>query len=150
MQSLTRINPLAYDQDFYEWTQQMAAAVRDGNWSALDVENLVEEIENLGKRDRRALKSRLEVLLMHLLKWQFQPDQRTGSWRGTLLEQRLRIQDLLADSPSLRHYLIELLEECHGNAVLLAAAETGLAIAIFPTECPYSLGQILDLDYFPL
>lgn len=137
---------IAYDQDFYTWTQQMAMALRQRNWTALDVENLAEEIESLGKRDRRALKSRLEILIMHLLKWQFQPDQRSGSWKSTITEQRLRIQDLLADSPSLRNYLCEILPESYQNARKLAADETGLSLDHFPDACSYSIEQLLEND----
>ncbi|WP_254013394.1 DUF29 domain-containing protein [Limnofasciculus baicalensis] len=136
-----------YNEDFYLWTQKMAVALRQGAVSALDMENLAEEIENLGKSDRRALKSRLEILLMHLLKWQFQPNRRSGSWQCTIIEQRLRIQDILTDSPSLKNYLISILPEAHHNAILLAAAETTLPLDLFPKDCPYSIKQILDIDY---
>ncbi len=138
-----------YDEDFYLWTQEMAVALRQGDFSALDRENLAEEIENLGKSDRRALKSRLEILLMHLLKWQFQPNRRSGSWQGTIIEQRLRIQDILTDSPSLKNYLISILPGATHNAILLAAAETTLPLDLFPKDCPYSIKQILDIDYLP-
>jgi hypothetical protein len=135
--------PAAYDQDFYTWTQQMAAALRQHNWEALDIENLAEEIEALGKSDRRAIKSRLEILIMHLLKWQFQPSQRSNSWKATVTEQRLRIQDLLSDSPSLKNYLLEILPEAYSNSRQLAADETGLALDVFPEACPYSGEQLL-------
>jgi hypothetical protein len=137
---------VAYDQDFYTWTQQMAAALRQHNWAALDVENLAEEIESLGKRDRRALKSRLEILILHLLKWQFQVSQRSNSWRTTITEQRLRIQDLLSDSPSLGNYLCQILLEAYKNGRQLAADETGLALDVFPDACPYSDEQLLKSD----
>ncbi|MFE4105559.1 DUF29 domain-containing protein [Almyronema epifaneia] len=138
--------PTPYDQDFYAWTQQMAAALRQQNWAALDIENLAEEIENLGKSDRRALKSRLEILIMHLLKWQFQPTQRSNSWKATITEQRLRIQDLLADSPSLKNYLNDTLPTAYRNAKRLAADETGLALSSFPETCAYSVEQLLEND----
>jgi hypothetical protein len=139
-------HPVAYDQDFYTWTQQMAVALRQQNWAALDIENLAEEIEALGKSDRRALKSRLEILLMHLLKWQFQPSHRSNSWKSTVTEQRLRIQDLLSDSPSLKNYLFEILPEAYKNSRQLASDETGLALDIFPEACPYSGEQLLTAD----
>jgi Domain of unknown function DUF29 len=138
--------PTAYDRDFYAWTQHMAIALRQRNWTALDIENLAEEIESLGKRDRRALKSRLETLILHLLKWQFQPSQRSGSWKSTMTEQRLRIQDLLDDSPSLKNYLFEILPEAYKNGRKLAADETGLELDVFPDFCPYSGDQLLEAD----
>lgn len=149
MQSADRLaapTPALYDQDFYTWTQQMAVALRQQDWTALDIENLAEEIESLGKSDCRALKSRLEVLIIHLLKWQFQADRRSGSWRSTITEQRLRIQDLLADSPSLKNYLLSVLSEAHKNARKLATDETELALEVFPEDCPYALEQLLEVD----
>jgi Domain of unknown function DUF29 len=138
--------PVAYDQDFYTWTQQMAIALRQQNWTALDIENLAEEIEALGKSDRRSLKSRLEILIMHLLKWQFQPSQRSNSWKSTITEQRIRIQDLLSDSPSLKNYLSEILPTAYQNGRQLAADETGLTLDTFPETCPYSDEQLLAAD----
>ena len=150
VEGLAATTSVSYDEDFYLWTEQMAVALRQGDFSALDRENLAEEIENLGKSDRRALKSRLEILLMHLLKWQFQPNRRSGSWRGTITEQRLRIQDILTDSPSLKNYLTSILPEAHHNAILLAAAETTLPLDVFPKDCPYTIKQILDINYLQL
>jgi Domain of unknown function DUF29 len=138
-----------YDRDFVGWTEQMVAALRQRDWAALDVENLIEEVEALGKSDRRAIKSRLEVVLMHLLKWQFQPKARCRSWQATILEQRLRIADILEDSPSLKKYLPTVLEAAYASVRQLASIETGLAVERFPVDCEYSIGQILDGEYLP-
>jgi hypothetical protein len=138
-----------YDRDFVGWTEQVVAALRQGSWMDLDVENLIEEVEALGKSDRRAIKSRLEVLLMHLLKWQFQPRARSRSWQATILEQRLRIAEILADSPSLKNYLPTVMVACFGAARKLAAIETGLPIATFPADCAYRLEELLDEAYLP-
>jgi Domain of unknown function DUF29 len=138
-----------YDQDFVGWTEQIVTALRQGNWAGLDIENLIEEVEALGKSDRRAIKSRLEVLLMHLLKWQFQPAQRCRSWEATILEQRMRIAEILEDSPSLKNYLPTIVEGCYGGARKLAAIETGLAIDEFPVDCGYAIGQVLNEDFLP-
>jgi Domain of unknown function DUF29 len=138
-----------YDQDFVGWTEQMVTALRQGNWAGLDIENLIEEVEALGKSDRRAIKSRLEVLLMHLLKWQFQPAQRSRSWEATILEQRMRIVEILEDSPSLKNYLPMVVEGCYRGARKLAAIETGLAIDEFPVDCEYTIGQLLNEDFLP-
>jgi hypothetical protein len=138
-----------YDQDFVGWTEQIALALRQGDWAGLDIENLIEEVEALGKSDRRAIKSRLEVLLMHLLKWQFQPVQRSRSWEATILEQRMRIAEILEDSPSLKNYLPTVVEGCYGGARKLAAIETGLAIDDFPVDCGYAIEQLLNEDFLP-
>lgn len=127
----------------------MAAALRSGNLAALDMANLAEEIESLGRRDRRELASHLVVLLHHLLKWQFQPDMRSGSWRGTLAEQWMRIRRLLQDSPSLRSVLDDSIDECYADAKVQASAETGLATNRFPVDCSYPIEPILSIEFLP-
>lgn len=127
----------------------MSLALKQRRWQDLDVDNLVEEIDSLGRSDRRALKSRLEVLLVHLLKWTYQADRRSNGWLATITEQRLRIQDLLTDSPSIKPYLQAEQAQCYANARKLAAAETGLDLATFPSVCPYSLTVILTDDFLP-
>jgi hypothetical protein len=145
------MNPVRslYDRDFVGWTEQVAEALRQENWAGLDVENLIEEIEALGKSDRRAMKSRLEVLLMHLLKWQFQPEMRSRSWEATILEQRMRIAEILEDSPSLKNYLPTVVEVGYAGARKLAAIETGIPIEQFPVDCEYTIEQMLDEAYLP-
>ncbi len=141
--------PDLYEEDFYLWTQRMAEALRSRNFDALNLENLLDEVESLGRSDRHALESRLTVLLMHLFKWQFQPGMRSGSWRGTLVEQRTRIRKLLQASPSLRSSLEESMDECYQDARLQAEAETGLAIVIFPEVCEYAIEEILSVEFLP-
>lgn len=102
-----------YDQDFYAWTQQQAELLRSGTWERLDIDNLVEEIESLGRQQRQELENRLGVLLGHLLKWRFQPDMRSRSRTATIREQRQQIQDLLDDNPSLKPYLQEAIIDHH-------------------------------------
>jgi hypothetical protein len=138
-----------YEEDFFRWTQMMADALRSGDLSQLDRGNLAEEIESLGRNDRRAIESRLTVLLMHLLKWQVQPEMRSGSWRGTIVEQRTRIRKLLQESPSLRSFFASAIDECYGDALVQAVAETGLPIAMFPIDCPYAIEAILNVDFLP-
>ncbi|MCU0568102.1 MAG: DUF29 domain-containing protein [Oculatellaceae cyanobacterium Prado106] len=139
---------LLYQQDFYQWTQQMAEALQHGHYEKLDLENLAEEIESLGRSEKRELRSRLQILLMHLLKWQYQPQRRSHSWQSTITEQRVQINGLLQDSPSLRPYLVEIFEDCYETARTLAAGETGMAIAHFPTSSLYSIEETLQLDYW--
>jgi hypothetical protein len=138
-----------YEQDFYQWTQEMAIALRAGQASALDWENLAEKIESLGKSDRRALQSRLVVLLLHLLKWKYQPEYRTGSWRATISEQRRQIRVLLEDSPSLRPYLLKCLEKCFEDGRRQASDETNQALKSFPQDCPFLETEILDEEFLP-
>ncbi|MCK6449416.1 MAG: DUF29 domain-containing protein [Alphaproteobacteria bacterium] len=138
-----------YDRDMYRWTRQQAKLLRAGKLSELDLENLAEEIESLGKRDRREIHSRLRLVLMHLLKWQFQPDKRTHSWRVTIITQHREIQDILEQSPSLRRSLIVRFTRTYGEAVRQAIEETRLPPGVFPASPPYTLDQALDPDFMP-
>jgi hypothetical protein len=142
----TKVQPL-YDRDFYAWTQQQAHWLRTGNWSQLDRDQLAEEIEDMGRSEKRELESRLEVLLMHLLKWQFQTNLRSRSWQLTLKEQRLRIERLLTENPSLKPILPTALEKAYPLATIAAERETGLSD--FPKTCPYGLADVLALEFLP-
>jgi len=144
-----RRNAAAYDEDFYAWTQEQARLLRTGQFSQIDVENVAEELESMGRSDKRELDSRLEVLLMHLLKWQVQPNLRPPSWRGTIREQRRRIEKLCRESPSLRPQVPHLIPDAYVEAREKAVEETGLAEAAFPTECPFTPEQILADDFLP-
>jgi hypothetical protein len=142
-------NSVAYDDDFFAWTQEQARLLRGGDLADIDAGNLAEEIESMGRSDRREIRSRLVVLLAHLLKWQFQPGGRTTSWSGTIVEQRHQIDLVIADSPSLRLAVAEALDDAFRRARSLAAAETDLAETIFPTACSYTPDQILSIDFLP-
>jgi hypothetical protein len=139
----------AYEVDFYAWTQQQAKLLQEQKWSSLDIPNLVEEIEALGRQERQELENRLGVLLGHLLKWEFQPDNRSRSWFAITREQHRRILRLLEKSPSLHPYLPEALEIAYQDALDLAVRETSMSYKTFPQECPYSLEQALDFEFFP-
>ena len=139
-----------YERDFYQWTRDQADLLRTGRLNALDVEHLVEELENMGARERRELTNRLKVLIAHLLKWQCQPQLRSRSWDATIQEQRLSLQDLLDDNPSLRPTLEDhQLHRAYRLGRLLAIKETNLEETTFPPECPYSVAQVLDEGYYP-
>ena len=140
-----------YDQDFYAWTQTTATLIRQGKWHEVDPEYVAEELESLGKRDRRELGSRLQVLLLHLLKWQGQPGRReySHSWYDTIIEQREQIQDLLADSPSLRPQLPALLAQRYLRARQKALNETALPDTGLPQTCPWTVEQLLDEAFWP-
>lgn len=139
----------AYNKDLVAWSDEQAAALRAGNWSALDIENISEEIAALGRNDARATRSHLAQLLMHLLKWEFQPGLRSNSWRVTITVQRDDIADLLDESPSLRGRLPEFMDKAWPRARKDAMLETGLPAAAFPIDCPYSIEQALDEAFFP-
>ena len=141
--------PTAYDADFFRWTQEQAAFLRNGEWSKLDVANLVDEVETLGRSEKHEIRSRMMVLVHHLLKWKYQPGGRCSSWRGTIVEQRKRIILALNENPSLNPYPDRVLADEHETARLKAAGETGLAEDMFPLACPFTIGQILDQRYYP-
>jgi hypothetical protein len=138
-----------YDSDFFEWTQRSAELIRQGRFSEADLEHIAEEIEDMGKRDRREVRSRLIVLIAHLLKWQLQPERRGPSWRETINEQRLQVSLVLDDSPSLRRAVNEELRLVYARAVRKARSETGLAADRFPSQCPYSEEDLLEGSFLP-
>ncbi|MBJ7899146.1 MAG: DUF29 family protein [Cyanobacteria bacterium RI_101] len=144
------MTPALYDADFNLWIEETAKSLKAGNFGALDLENLIEEIEAMGRSDKREIKTRLIVLLMHLLKCQYQPQKQTASWIATINEQRRQIKAVLKDSPSLKPYLQQELGDGYEDARKDAAKETGLPVAAFPPECPFTQEQILDPDYFPM
>jgi len=141
---------VGYEDDLFAWTQEQAALLRAHAHDGLDWENLAEEIESMGRRDRRELKSRIRVILLHLLKWQAQPDLRSAGWRNTLLTQRLEIEDLLQQSPSLRREGPALVRDVYASAVKEAVGETGLHAKTFPKTCTYEAADVLDEDYLPM
>jgi len=142
-------NAAAYDKDFYAWTFEQARLLRSGELAEIDAENLAEEIESMGRRDRHELESRMTVLLAHLLKWQAQPENRSTSWSGTIREQRRQIARKLRDSPSLRPVLNEVLAEIYVDAREDAAEETGVSETDFPAECPFTIGEVLSRSFRP-
>lgn len=138
-----------YDQDFYGWTQEQAALLKCGQLTALDITNLVEEIETMGRSEKRELQSRLMVLLVHLLKWKYQPVRRGRSWQLTIEEQRGNCFDVLEDSPSLKSKLDAILLKAYINARTTASRETGLDKNDFPASCPWTYEQIIDGSFYP-
>ena len=141
--------PNLYQQDFFLWLETTAQQLRNGQLHQLDLANLIEEIEDLGKREKRGVESNLEKLLMHLLKYKYQSEKRTNSWRYTIYEHRDRLQKAFADSPSLRNYFTEVFHRAYGKARQRAAIETGMEINSFPETSPFSIWETLDSDYLP-
>ncbi|MBD1858571.1 MULTISPECIES: DUF29 domain-containing protein [Leptolyngbya] len=138
-----------YETDFVQWIETTVEQLRSQNYSCVDWQNLIEEIEDMSRRERKSLKSNLVVILLHLLKWQHQPELRSGSWRGSIREHRRRVNDDLKDSPSLIPYFQEVFAECYANAREQAADETGLPLETFPVNCPYFPEQVLNSEYLP-
>jgi len=138
-----------YQQDFYQWTQEQAGHLKAGRLSGLDIENLIEEIEAMGRSEKRALDSRLTVLLMHLLKWKYQPIYRGRSWELTIKGQRLKVQSLIKDNPSLKPQLSTLIGSAYESARIDASQETGIDETQFPETCPWPFEQIIDSSFFP-
>ena len=138
-----------YEKDFYAWTMETAKALRQQDFSNIDIEHLIEEIESVGASERRELESHLEVLLVHLLKWQYQPSLRGKSWELTIKEQRRKVTRRLRQTPSLKSKLDEMVSDAYGDAWLCAQKETGLSEDCFPKTCPYSIDQILNDEFYP-
>jgi hypothetical protein len=141
--------PTSYQTDVSAWANEQAMFLRSGNLTALDVGHLAEEMEAMSAKEKRELRNRLAVLLMHLLKWQFQPSRRSDSWTTTMFEQRLNIHDIIEDSPSLSGVLEERFDGAYHLAANQAAKETGLSVHIFPKACPYALADVLSDDWLP-
>jgi hypothetical protein len=138
-----------YDADFAEWTRRNAELLRSGRVAEADLAHIAEEIEDMGKRERRSLFSRTERLIEHLLKWQYQPDRRGGSWRRTIVMQRQGIARLLAENPSFRITLGEVVAEAYRSAAQITAVTIDCSRETFPEACPYTLNQLLDDSFLP-
>lgn len=138
-----------YKIDFYHWALHNAQLLKEGKFSELDVEHLIEELEDRGN-NRPELASRFMVLIGHLLKWEYQPNHRSSSWEGSINEQRLQINWLIQDKPSLKPNLLPAITKAYPQAVKLAAKDTKLPQTQFPQECPYTLEQLLDEDFYPV
>lgn len=138
-----------YDRDFAAWAFEQARLLRAGNVSEADIEHIAEEIESMGKAEKRELVSRLTVLLLHLLKWQFQPGRRGASWEISIANNRDQLEVHLSDNPSLRSGLPAALEQAYRYALREAVGETGLSRKTFPERVPWTFGQIMDADFWP-
>jgi hypothetical protein len=138
-----------YERDFYLWLEQQAARLREGRLEELDVTNLLAEIEDMGRSEKRAIEGKLVVLLTHLLNYRFQPDHRSSSWRGSIVAQRRRLRKLLRESPSLLPIARGMFPECYADSCEQAVAESGLSADSFPAEPPFTFEQALDPKYLP-
>ncbi len=146
-----------YEQDFNLWIHQQINLLKLGNTQDIDIEHLILELADMGKSHLRELNSRLIILITHLLKWQFQLTQLSSqwieytgkSWSDTIIEQRTQVDLLFEDMPSLRRELADAIRKIYPKAIILAMKETGLSKSIFPIDCPYSIDQLLDIDFYP-
>jgi len=138
-----------YETDYLQWIETTVEKLRSQDYSNIDWENLIEEIESMGRSERKSIRSNLIVVLIHLIKWQFQPELRSRSWQSSIFEHRRRINDDIKDSPSLKPYLQEVFDQCYSDAVKQASIETGLHIQVFPQLCPYTSIEVLDSNFLP-
>ena len=139
---------MKYDTDLYEWTIEQAGALRRRAVNELDYDNLAEEIESVGRSERREIRSRLEFLLIHLLKWHYQPAKQSESWRASVSQARQRIEDVLSDNPSLRSFPAEALPSAYRLAILDRAIRR-LEIMHLPEACPGTIEEVLRDDFWP-
>lgn len=149
IQSPETKTPNLYEQDYLLWIETTLAQLRQGRLSELDLANLIEEIEDMGNSQKLALESNLRILLMHLLKWKYQPNKRTNSWKYTIVEHRKRIIKSFKTSPSLKRYFEQVFPESYQDAKDLAVAETGLSEETFPDRCPFDREDIFNSNYLP-
>ena len=142
--------PPLYETDYQQWIETTVEKLHSRDYANVDWDNLIEEIEDVGRNERRSLESNLIVVLLHLLKWQYQPERRSGSWEGSIIEHRRRIKKALKESPSLQPYLESIFAESYVEAVKQAKAETGLPLEMFPLQCPYESVAVVDDEFLPL
>lgn len=148
-ESGVNLNDHLYETDFYAWTQQQANLLRYQLWNQVDLVNLIEEVESLGRKERQELRNRLSVLIGHLLKWEYQSSKRSRSWLATIRIQRRDIIKLLSENPSLQSSLEVALKEAYENARDLASGETNLPSSTFPPQCLYLWEDLINLNFYP-
>ena len=142
-----RASQASYDRDFYSWTMEQAAALRSGRLPELDVEHLAEEIEDLGKEVFSKLRSSFRVILVHMLKWDHQPERRSRSWAGSIKTHRIELEVILAENPALRRRQGEAVAIAYRQARVKASVEMKRSEQTLPETCPYPLGDILERPF---
>ncbi len=138
-----------YEEDFYGWAMTNAQLMKEGKMNELDIENLIEEIESMGRSEKNQLGNRLGVLIAHLLKWQYQPEFRGKSWKFTIEYQRNDVRELILDNPSLKSKVLEIINKSYVRAKLLIQKETPIDLKLLPKDCPYTFDQCLDDEFYP-
>jgi len=139
----------SYEKDFYSWTQEQASLLRNGRFSELDIDNLIEEVESMGRSEKRELESRLTILLLHLLKWKYQEVRRGRSWQLSIDEQRIQFEKTLNENPGLKPALDEIIKDAYRLAVIKAARETKISKAVFPECSDWTLAQFIEDGFYP-
>jgi hypothetical protein len=137
-----------YDRDFYAWANEQAALLREGKLGDADVEHIAQEIESMGKTEKRELARQLAALIPHLLKWRFQPFMRSATWEVSIKVQRNCLVDHLEDNPSLKPLIGNVIDKAYRDAVLKSMLETGLPESVFPKICPWSFDEMMDPDFW--
>jgi hypothetical protein len=144
---------VSVDADYHAWLLEQSEALRNQRHDKLDWLNLAEELDSMARAERRELRSRFKTLLAHLLKWRYQAKKRSRSWEGTIDEQRLELEDLLDEEPSLSSYLPATIDKAYRLARAAAGREMSLGKAewesLFPSECPWQFEQLMDGDFWP-
>lgn len=138
-----------YEQDYYLWLEATVHLLKHGQLGDLDRANLLEELADMGRSEKRAVYSTLKILLVHLLKYKYQPSQRSNSWRASIVEHRQRLQKAFQESPSLKSYFAEMFDECYRDATELATAETGMDACTFPIASPFETEEVLGMNFLP-
>ena len=138
-----------YEKDFYSWTQEQAELLKTGRFSELDVDNLIEEVESMGRSEKRELESRLTILLLHFLRWKYQEVRRGKSWQLSIDEQRIKFEETLNENPGLKPQLDEIVKKAYKLAVIKAARESKISKSIFPERCPWTLAHFIDDGFYP-
>jgi hypothetical protein len=141
--------PSLYESDFNLWLEAHVHLLKQQQFAQMDIEHLIEEIEDMGNNRKDALENNLMRVFQHLLKWQYQPEKRSNSWRASITEHSLRLNKAIRKNPSLKPYFAMVYQECYQDARLIASRETGLDIKIFPDNCPFTPEQVLNPDYLP-
>ena len=144
--------PVPYQRDYYGWIQHNVHAIREGRFKEVDWPNVAEELEDMGKSERRAVRSQLARLVAHLLKWSYEPEARRlseNSWRATIEDARDSMRELVKESPSFQPQLPDFLSSAYRSALAQVVAETNLPKKTFPAACPWTLEQVLDDDFWP-
>ncbi len=138
-----------YEQDYCLWLETTVKLLQERHLKDIDFENLIEELEGMSRREKEALFSNLQIVLLHLLKYRYQPSKRSNSWRSSIREHRKRVKRAFRNSPSLQPYLTKIFAECYQDGRELAADETGLPLETFPEQCPFTTEEVLNTHYLP-